>query len=57
MAVRFYNELNNLSSAYFYAKPPKKKGKYFEKERVISRRTRKRKVSRFYNIIRLFYLK
>ena len=45
MAARFYNELNNLSTADFYDIKTKKKGKYYQVEKVISRRTRKRKVS------------
>jgi hypothetical protein len=36
MAVRFYNELNNLSAACFYTKSTKKAGKYYEMERVIA---------------------
>ena len=36
MAVRFYNELNNLSTAGFYTKSTKKAGKYYEVERVIA---------------------
>jgi hypothetical protein len=48
MAVRFYKELDNLSTADFYTDESKRKtqnsGKYFEVERIISRRTRKRKV-------------
>ena len=45
MAVRFYNELNNLSTADFYTQSTKKTGKYYEVERVITRRNRKKKVS------------
>jgi hypothetical protein len=41
-------ELDNLSTADFYTDESKRKtqnsGKYFEVERIISRRTRKRKV-------------
>jgi hypothetical protein len=48
MAVRFYKELDNLRTADFYTDESKRKtqnsGKYFEVERIISRRTRKRKV-------------
>ena len=48
MAVRFYKELDNLSTADFYTDESKRKtqnsGKYFEIERIISRRNRKRKV-------------
>jgi hypothetical protein len=48
MAVRFYKELDNLSTADFYTDESKRKtqnsGKYFEVERIISRRNRKRKV-------------
>ena len=47
MAVRFYRELNNMSTADFLVESKKKKGKYHEVTRVISRRTRKRKISRF----------
>jgi hypothetical protein len=36
MAVRFYNELNNLSTAGFYTKATKRAGKYYEVERVIA---------------------
>jgi hypothetical protein len=36
MAVRFYNELNNVSTAGFYTKSTKKAGKYYEVERVIA---------------------
>jgi hypothetical protein len=36
MAVRFYNELNNLNTAGFYAKSTKKAGKYYEVERMIA---------------------
>jgi hypothetical protein len=36
MAVRFYNELNNLNTAGFYTKSTKKAGKYYEVERVIA---------------------
>ena len=42
---RFYNELNNLSTADFYDIKTMKKGKYYQVEKVISRRTCKRKVS------------
>ena len=44
MAVTFYGELNNLSTANFLIENKKKKGKFYEVERVISRRTRKGKV-------------
>jgi hypothetical protein len=43
IAVRFYNEQYNLSTSDFYTKSPKKAGKYYEVERVIGQRTRKRK--------------
>lgn len=45
MAVRFYNELNNLSTADFFDNTTTKKGKYYEVERVVSHRKRKQKVS------------
>ena len=45
MAVRFYNELNNLSTADFFDNTTTKKGKYYEVERVVSHRKHERKVS------------
>ncbi|CAB4031576.1 Hypothetical predicted protein, partial [Paramuricea clavata] len=44
MAVHFYRELNNLSTADFLVENRKKRGKFYQAERIISRRTRKRKV-------------
>lgn len=44
MAVRFYQQLHNLSTADFLLENKKKREKFYEVERVISRRTRKRKV-------------
>jgi hypothetical protein len=35
IAVRFYNERNNISTSDFYTKSTKKAGKYYEVERVI----------------------
>jgi hypothetical protein len=35
IAVRFYNEQNNLSTSDFYTKSTKKAGNYYEVERVI----------------------
>ncbi|CAB4003620.1 Hypothetical predicted protein [Paramuricea clavata] len=43
MAVHFYRELNNLSTADFLIENKKRKGKFYKVERIISRRTRKRK--------------
>ena len=43
MAVRFYNKLNNLSTADFYTKATKKAVKSYEAERVIAQRIRERK--------------
>ncbi len=45
MVVRFYKQLNNLSTTDFYTKSTKKAGKYYEVQRIIAQRTRKRKVS------------
>ena len=47
MAVRFYKELNEFSTAGFYNDNKAKRGKYYEVERIVSKRIRKRKVSWF----------
>ena len=47
MAARFYKELDNLSTADFYQMKQKKTGKFYEVDRVISRRKYRRKVRYF----------
>ena len=44
MAVRFYKELNELSTADFYSMNKAKHGKYHEVERTVSRRVCKHEV-------------
>ena len=45
MGVRFFKELDNMTTADFYMrmenKPSKNKGKYYKVDRIVSKRTRR----------------
>jgi hypothetical protein len=45
MAVSFYKELNELRTADIYSKKKNERSKYYEVERIASKRMRKCKVS------------
>jgi hypothetical protein len=55
MADRFYNELNNLTTAGFYAISTKKAGKYYEVESVIASEKDKDKSTVIYINFALFF--
>ena len=56
MAVRFYNELHNLSTADFYEnRKASVQGKFFEIERVISKRIRTGKVGIYILFLRYIF--